>query len=225
MAINKRRFRRARATNIAARAISANQTFTCGVENISFGGVFLRGAILPLASVVTLQLVHPGMKKLICLTGRVVAIVDPKEAAERKLSAGVGIAFDACAPDDRPRFLQLLRELGVDESPLAVTDGQGSLPPISRVPVPARSPEPAVPPPVLSRVQAQANGAVAAIPAVAPPPAAATPPERSDEEQRLVLQIQRVFAELRAATAALASKDAEIARLRFELDRLRSRRG
>ena len=219
MGINKRRFRRARATNIAARAICSNQTFTCGVENISYGGVFLRGPVLPLASAVTLQIAHPGMKKLICLTGRVVAVVEPREAAERKLSPGVGIALDDCGPEDRPRFLQLLRELGVDESPLAVTEGQGSLPPIVRPAAPARPPETGDSPPVLSRAQAPASAPIAAT------PAPATAPARIEEEQRLMFQIKQVFAELRAANAALAKKDAEIARMQSELERLRGGRG
>jgi hypothetical protein len=212
LGINKRRFRRARASNIAARAICSNQTFTCGVENISFGGVFLRGPLLPLASVVTLQIVRPGMKKMLCIAGRVVAVVDPKEAAERRLSPGVGVAFDDCPPDDRPRFLQLLGDLGVDENPLKVTEGQGSLPPIARPAAPARSSDPAGPPPVLSR----AHSPVSAAPSVAAAVLAG-----NEEEQRLMLQTQQLFAELRAA---LAKKDAEIARLQSELDRLQAGR-
>jgi hypothetical protein len=223
LGINKRRFRRARATNIAARATCSDQTFTCGVENISFGGAFLRGPILALGSVVNIQIARPGMKKVISLVGRVVAVVEPREAAERRLSPGVGIAFDDCAPDDRPRFLQLLRELGVDESPLAVTEGQGSLPPIARAaaPAPARLPETGGSPPVLSRAQAPASAPSAATSAPAP----ATAPARIEEEQRLMFQIKQVFAELRAANAALAKKDAEIARLQSELERLRGGRG
>jgi hypothetical protein len=223
LGINKRRFRRARATNIAARAICSDQTFTCGVENISFGGAFLRGPILALGSVVNIQIARPGMKKVISLVGRVVAVVEPREAAERRLSPGVGIAFDDCAPDDRPRFLQLLRELGVDESPLAVTEGQGSLPPIARAAAPARPPVTVAGPPVLSRTQPQASAPIA--PVIAPSSVAAMTPARGEEEQRLVLQIQKVFSELRAANAALAVKDAEIARLQSELDRLRGGRG
>ena len=40
-----------------------------------------------------------------------------------------------------------------------------------------------------------------------------------------MFQIKQVFAELRAANAALAKKDAEIARMQSELERLRGGRG
>lgn len=82
------------------------------VENISLGGVFVRSAApLPVGTALALQLVRPGLKRAIQLTGRVIVVVTTADARARGSIAGMGIALDALDGDTSLRLHVLLDDL------------------------------------------------------------------------------------------------------------------
>jgi Tfp pilus assembly protein PilZ len=84
------------------------------VENISMGGLFVRtSAALAEGTPVMLQVVRPGLKRAIHVTGRVVSTVSPEEARARGLVAGMGIGFDPVEGDAAERLHALLDDLGL----------------------------------------------------------------------------------------------------------------
>jgi Tfp pilus assembly protein PilZ len=79
------------------------------VENISMGGVFVRtSAALDTGTPVMLQVVRPGLKRAIQVTGRVVSSVSCEEARARGLTPGMGIGFDPVDGDAAERLRALI---------------------------------------------------------------------------------------------------------------------
>jgi Tfp pilus assembly protein PilZ len=104
------------------------------VENISLGGLFVRSATaLEVGTRVKLQLVRPGLKRAIQVSGHVVSVVTPAEAREHGIVAGMRIGFDALDLEGERRLASMIDELGGAK--------------IARPALAPRAPEPAVAPP------------------------------------------------------------------------------
>jgi uncharacterized coiled-coil protein SlyX len=84
------------------------------VENISMGGMFVRSSSsLEPGTPVMLQVVRPGLKRAIHMTGRVVSVVTPAEARERKVVPGMGICLDCVDREAQARLRALVDDLAV----------------------------------------------------------------------------------------------------------------
>jgi Tfp pilus assembly protein PilZ len=165
------------------------------IENISMGGLFVRSATaLPLGTRVMLQVVRPGLRRAIELTGHVASVVTPVEAGVRSLVAGMGICLDTVVDADTERRLRAL----VDELAAA-------RPPVRLPAQPAAQPtaEPAarVLPAVLAPVPAPAPAVLAPVPA--PAPAAA--------------ELAQAKAHCEAQARRIAQLEAELGNLRKEM--------
>lgn len=118
--MHNRKHGRVRAKGVASHLRDGGQLITgLSVENLSRGGAFVRCATpMPLGTAVVLDLVRPGLKKMLQLTGRVVSIVDPESAATRNAVAGMGIQFDAYSAAVGERLTEMLVALGAGPSVL-----------------------------------------------------------------------------------------------------------
>jgi Tfp pilus assembly protein PilZ len=111
---NRRRHARVDARGVASH-LHARDASAPGlvVENVSMGGIFVRSATaLEVGTPVMLQLVRPGLKRAIDLTGHVASVVSPAEAGVRNLCAGMGIRLDAGDPETQRRLRALIDDLG-----------------------------------------------------------------------------------------------------------------
>lgn len=136
---NRRSHARVEARGVASHLQSRDgSTPGLPVANISMGGLFVRSAIaFEPGTPVMLQIVRPGLKRAIQMTGRVVSVVSPAEAGERGSVAGMGIVLDCLDRDAEPRLRALIDELaGLAPAP--------RLPTSSTTP---RAPSPPVPDP------------------------------------------------------------------------------
>jgi hypothetical protein len=150
------------------------------VENISRGGLFVRTAqLLPIGTEVELNLVRPGMKRALRLTGRVVNHGRTSGSAQ----LGMGIELHPLPPDDAIRLAELLKDLGVGDH------GSASPPPMRAPP-----PRPAYPSeiPVLTPVAERAT--------------ANKLPETAGELRQLVELKDRELAQLRSEVSKLRSE-------------------
>jgi hypothetical protein len=134
---NRRRYHRVKAKQLVARVRSGPQLHIgLGIENISMGGIFIRctNPLKP-GSLVTLELSRAG-DSLIAIAGQVTSMVSATVANERKVSPGMGIAFDELAPALIARLEGLIREI----DPQAVLKRVSIPPPKRSAPPPARKP-------------------------------------------------------------------------------------
>lgn len=136
------------------------------VENISLGGLFVRSASpLPVGAAVAVQLVRPGLKRAIQLTGRVISAVSAAEARARGSIAGMGIALDALDGETSLRLHALIDDLAaiahVERRPAPVAEPPAApLPtPAAPMPLPAvlapPAPTPTMPDPRLAQLEAE----------------------------------------------------------------------
>jgi len=140
MVVNKRKHPRVRARGVAANLRAQEVLKTgCVVENISAGGLLVRtDQPLDPGTPVVMDLVRPGMKKLLKLSGRVVGRVE-KVPNSPSIVPGLRVQFDPMPDETTERLVQLLRDLGMSpEDPGA----QWSLP----EPSPPRSEPRTLPP-------------------------------------------------------------------------------
>lgn len=110
---NRRRYVRVEGCGLASH-LQTRDSSTPGlaVENLSMGGLFVRSnAPLPLGTVVMMQLVRPGLRRALTLTGRVVSVVTVREATMRGAVAGMGISLTRPDGDVRARLRSLILEL------------------------------------------------------------------------------------------------------------------
>lgn len=192
---DRRRHERIPARGLASH-LQAKDSSVAGlaVENISMGGMFVRSASsLQPGTPVMLQVVRPGLKRAIQMTGRVVSVVTPAEARERQVVAGMGISLDCIDREAQARLRALVDDLAVFAAAAP-----------ARPAVAQRAPEPPV--------------VVAAQPAPAPKQAEAT----AIEMARLELaeaqdQIVRQHEKLVSQAHRLAEMEAEMKTLRAEL--------
>ena len=144
---NRRKHRRAQAKGFAAHVSTELGQTPCLVENLSSGGLFIRTArLMPVGIAVAINVVRPGMRKALRLSGRIANSIPAKTVNGRIVPPGMGIAFDKLPSETSEHLTRLLRELGVDPA-----DGPEGAPP----PKPARQGE-AVP--ESARLQVQIRG-------------------------------------------------------------------
>ena len=101
------------------------------VANISMGGLFVRSATsFAPGTPVMLQVVRPGLKRAIQMTGQVVSVVSPAEARERGTVAGMGIVLHGLDRDTEPRLRALVDDLaGIAPAPQKATAPRAPEPP------------------------------------------------------------------------------------------------
>ena len=156
MAVNKRKHPRVRARGVAANLRAQEVLKTgCVVENISAGGLLVRtDQTLEPGTPVVMDLVRPGMKKLLKLSGRVVGRVE-KVPNSPSTVPGLRVQFDPMPDETTDRLVQLLKDLGLAlaGAPGAPWSLPGELPTVPGVPppepktMPAAAAEPAAPAP------------------------------------------------------------------------------
>ena len=177
---DKRRHSRVKPRGVVAHVRSGDRSFACQVENLSAGGLFLRtDQLFPRGTRVEVDLVRPGARRPLHISGRVVGTITPEEAVAQRFIPGLGVEFSELAGDEAERLEALLGALGVrpDEArvqrvgqPMRTQTPVSSPPNIQRIytpppdlaPVPHPSRTPSRPPPPPSqkpgggRVEAEA---------------------------------------------------------------------
>ncbi|MFO0619568.1 MAG: PilZ domain-containing protein [Polyangiaceae bacterium] len=129
---NRRRYVRVEGCGLAGHLQTRDASIPgLAIENVSMGGLFVRSnAPLPVGTSVMLQLVRPGLRRALTLTGRVVSIVSVREAALRGAIAGMGIALTRPDGEVRARLGSLVEELAKRADPEAGAAVVESLPPM-----------------------------------------------------------------------------------------------
>ncbi len=201
MAMYQRKHGRVRAKGIASHLRDGAQLITgLSVENLSMGGAFIRTATpQPKGSAVVIDLVKPGMKRSIRLTGRVATAVLPGHAVATPHVPGMGIEFDPLPPDVAARLEELLLALAGSAEALEADAADPGDTVDSWAP---RSPEPAL-----------------ALEPTAPPgatPLTVTVPESA----KLMVQVRGLMMELGDWQEKVAQLEKENAVLKVEVARL-----
>lgn len=234
MVKNVRRWTRVRATSMAAHLRSQRGRTPCLVENISMGGLFVRTDQLEVVGTeIALDLVKPGWKKQLSLSARVTSRVDALDGRVSKRMPGMGMQFINLESAQHDRLRALLLELGApdEEAELTLPDDAleaelralGSEEPDAQ-PVPPQAPWEHV------QLMEEAIGTageglrlpepIHLAPAL---PRAAQPQEIPGADvARLQLQLRGLVMQLSDVQQQLADRDAEIGRLREQLDGARA---
>lgn len=110
---NRRRYVRVEGCGLASHLQTRDASIPgLAVENVSMGGLFIRSnAPLPVGTPVMMQLVRPGLRRALTLTGRVVSVVSAPEASLRDAVAGMGIQLNRPDGETRSRLRSLVAEL------------------------------------------------------------------------------------------------------------------
>jgi PilZ domain-containing protein len=175
MAANKRKHPRVRARGVAANVRAQEVLKTgCVVENISAGGLLVRtDQVLEPGTPVVMDLVRPGMKKLLKVSGRVVGRVE-KVPNSPATVPGLRVQFDPMPDETNERLVQLLRDLGLSlEEGTAWSLTQPAVAPMSPPPEPRTMPGAPPAPAPAPDAQITAPHAIWSTP---PPPAPAPRP-------------------------------------------------
>lgn len=193
----QRKHGRVRAKGVASHLRDGAQLITgLWVENLSMGGAFIRTATPhPKGSAVVIDLVKPGMKHSIRLTGRVASLVAPSDSIDAKVVPGMGIEFDTLPGDVAYRLKELL---------VSLAGGTEALEPDAVDPSDTWSPGPSAPLPLEP---------------TAPPgvtPAAVTVPE----DAKLMVQVRGLIMELGEWQEKVSALEKENAALKEEVARL-----
>lgn len=194
--MHKRQHGRVRAQGVAGH-LRVGATFTPGasVDNLSLGGAFVRSLdVLPVGTAVVVDLVRPGLKKALRLSGRVVSALTPAESRARHSPPGMGIQFDPHPIDVVERLGELLKAIAPGGK---VLDGDRPAVPELPPPTSAASPKEGIAVPESARLMVQVTGLLM---------------EPGDTQTRAT-QLERENESLRA----------ELETLRAELTRLRTR--
>ena len=236
MAISKekRKYARVRSRGIVAHVGATGSAFACQVENLSAGGLFLRTERqLPCGTALRIELVKPGSRKPIQLSGLVAGVITPEEAAITRFMPGMGVQFTDIEPDEADRLEELLTSIGIERSQAIVAPqlrrtqpgvGARTIRTSSQDSV-AASDEPATDPEAILRdisdaLEAEEAPLATAKPALPPQPARPPPagqPQPS-EAARLITQIRSLLFQLADTQGRLRQREAEIAELRAQLD-------
>jgi uncharacterized protein (TIGR02266 family) len=235
----KRKFTRVRPRGIMAHVRAPTSAFACQVENLSAGGLFLRTEQqLPRGTSLQIELVKPGGRKPIELSGLVAGVITPEEAAMARFIPGLGVQFTEIAADEANRLEELLTSLGVDRGHAVVgSDVRRTQPgigtwtseaePVERRPSrSAQRPEAAPDPEAILRDISEALEADEAPlstskPALPPQPSAPPSPgaeAQPSEAARLMMQIRGLLFQLAEAQTRLRQREAEVEELRSELE-------
>lgn len=110
---NRRRYVRVEGCGLASHLQTRDASIPgLAVENLSMGGLFIRSnAPLPVGTSVMMQLVRPGLRRALTLTGRVVSVVSVREATLRGAVAGMGVQLNRPDGEVRARLRGLVTEL------------------------------------------------------------------------------------------------------------------
>lgn len=222
MASNRRRHQRVKPKQLISR-VQGGDALHIGlvVENISVGGAFVRCASpMRVGTRVKLELQRPGASTPITVSGVVASAVNPAQAAERKVSAGMGIAFDAMPPHveariesiigaSNPEALKVKVDSSEETNTAPVVRGSDEVPLLR--PPRAHTSDVLQRPPTREGIPVQAPTPSQPMRAIA---AGGLSPEVSAQLNKLLRQVSG-FAE------ELAKKDREIDRLRAENQRLK----
>ena len=196
---NRRRYPRVRAQGLAAHLRSDRGGVQCVVENISLGGLFLRTDRLEeVGTNVSLLLVKPGWKKQLTLTARVTSRIDALAGQARRVP-GLGLQFTDVDGDCHERLRSLLRQLGAPEARPEITLPDNS------VEVELRALDPQVPAAKNPGARSEA-------------PDAKRPEDAGQENARLRIQLRGLAMQLSDAQQLIVNRDAEIERLRDQLE-------
>jgi PilZ domain len=201
----RRKHRRVRAKGLAAHVRALDRSFTCSVENLSEGGIFLAtDDPLPRGSMVAIDLVQPSSAKNLRVIGVVVVEATGEEGKPAPPGAkGMGIQFAQPAPEARAQLLGLLTELA--GQPLRAAGG-----------------------PSARAAGLGANGATHGIRAIVTPFAGESPVAASAhatgaaEANALRAQLQALRAELAEAQRERETRESELRTLRAQLAATRS---
>jgi uncharacterized protein (TIGR02266 family) len=210
----RRKHERVRARAVAAHVRGIDRSFSCQVENISQGGLFLRtDQLLPRGSFVVLDLVKPGARKALHLEGTVAGAKLSSDGPDA--NPGMGIELLPMEDELRERFSGLLREMGAPVEPER-QPVQPPLPSSARTALPTQK-ETGTPRSVTP---------LAVIKVVAPselkaPRMVAASAAGDLDTSRLMTQIQGLLLELGEAQRQLQQREAELATLREELAQAR----
>lgn len=135
---NKRRYLRARASNLVAHLRVGDRLIQAPIEDISLGGMLARTSeSLPIGTAVMFDLARPGLKRPLRLLGVVV---------DTRVGRGLGIRFDGIDKDTAVRLGELIQDLGGFTHSLLVDKPEEAPPPKVEPPPPSVRPAP-VPPP------------------------------------------------------------------------------
>lgn len=118
--MHKRKHGRVRAKGVAGHLRDGAQLITgLSIENLSMGGAFIRTATpMTKGAGVVVDLVKPGMKKSIRLTGRVASVVTAGHTVDAHHVPGMGVQFDALPDDVTARLRELLLALASEPAAL-----------------------------------------------------------------------------------------------------------
>jgi Tfp pilus assembly protein PilZ len=243
MASNRRQHPRVSAQGLAAHLRTAGGRIQCVVENISLGGLFVRtDRLQDVGAEISVDLVKPGWKRQLTLPARITSRVDALEGTLARRTPGMGIQFTQVDDVRHERLVSLLRELGASdeqdeitipdeavEAELRALDAGGPALPVHSVWQQVQMVEAAIesaledsrpPPPgpltlepsLPQRVGPEPHP-VSQLPGVA---------DLAQENARLHLQLRGLVMQLSDAQQLVVERDAEIERLREELETIRA---
>jgi Tfp pilus assembly protein PilZ len=237
MARNVRRWTRVRAPSMAAHLRSQRGRTPCLVENISMGGLFVRTDRLEeVGTEIALDLVKPGWKKQLSLLARVTSRVDALDGRVSKRMPGMGLQFIQLDGAQHDRLRALMLELGApeEEAELTLPDDalEAELRALGADEPEARPASPVEPQAPWEHVQLmeEAIGTAgeglrgpAPLPLAPALPRAAQPAEIPGADVALLqLQLRGLVMQLSDVQQQLAERDAEIGRLREQLEGARA---
>lgn len=216
MANNRRRHQRVKPKQLVSR-VQGGEAIHLGlvVENISVGGAFVRcQSPMKVGTRVVLELNRQGASTPIPVSGVVASIVTPQQAAQRKVSAGMGIAFDAMPPHVEVRIEGIVGN--ADPAALKADIGAG---PTARLPTQSARELPAFRPrgsdevPVLTQRPPTREGIPVRVPTPAQPLRAVAQGGLNPE---VAAQLSKLLRQVNGFAEEIAKKDREIAKLRQE---------
>ncbi|HZN96029.1 MAG TPA: PilZ domain-containing protein [Myxococcales bacterium] len=109
---NKRKYPRVEGKGVAAYLRLNGHNAGCTVHNISVGGIFVKtDRFLPVGTKLAFDLIKPGMKKAITVSGWVVGVITAELAARTKLPQGLRIQFGKLTPNANDALQELVGSL------------------------------------------------------------------------------------------------------------------
>jgi hypothetical protein len=240
VAANKRRHPRVRTKDVASHyRVGEVTALGMPVENISMGGLFVSSnQPMPVGTLLVLELTRPGMARAIKLTGRVVVSI--RLGHPRELAPGMGVQFDALAPDTERRLRALIDALGPEAEPVSVPEYHPARVDASTGDVRAASfdfglvsldqlpgalpsaPRKSPPRPKVSPRRPPSKPAeLPPVPPPLPPSPAIAPPVTVPDGAKLQVQIRGLLMELGDTQAHADEQERQLSELRAENQRLR----
>jgi Tfp pilus assembly protein PilZ len=216
MANNRRRHPRVKPKQLVSR-VQGGEAIHLGlvVESLSVGGAFVR-CLTPMkvGTRVALELHRQGASTPIPVTGVVASAITNQQAQQRKVSPGMGIAFDAMPPHVEARIEGIIG--AIDPTALKADIGAG---PTARLPsqsareLPAFKPRGSDEVPVLAARPPTREGIPVRLPTPSQPMRAISQGGLSPE---VAAQLAKLLRQVNSFAEEIAKKDREIEKLRQE---------